>query len=162
MKKILTSIVLISIIIIGLITLTGCENTNNNNNKSTTNENTLRLESLKDINSALLEGLYDDEDDYVPLNYKIEKSDLQLFNEFADKDLEVTKVDDEYLPMDLMISCKDGTLYAFILGGQKIYFVPETDDPMLEIKDKSFCDLIDKIIKKSKETNPEIFDNWNN
>lgn len=157
MKKFLVSIALIVIIIIGVITLTGCEN-----NNKTVSENTLKLESLKDISSAYLEGLYDDDDDYMPSNYKIEKSDLQLFKEFADKDLEVAKVDDEFLPIDLMISCKDGTIYTFILGEQKIYFVPETNDPMLEIKDKSFYDLIDKIIKKSEETNPEIFDDWNN
>lgn len=157
MKKNLKTIALIIVLIIGLIILTGCEKDN-----KTTTENTLKLESLIDISGAYLEGLYDDEDDFMSSNYKIEKSDLQLFKEFADKDLEVTKVEDEFLPIDLMISCKDGTLYTFILGGQKIYFVPETDDPMLEIKDKSFCNLIDKIIKKSEETNPEIFDDWNN
>lgn len=154
MKKILTSIALIIIMIIGLVFLTGCEN----NNNKTRSEDTLRLEGLKEISNAYLEGLYDDD---VPSSYKIAKTDLQLFKEFADKDLEVAKVEDEYLPLDLIISCNDGTLYAFILGEQKIYFVPETDDSMLEIKDKSFYDLIDKIIKKSEETYPEIMEDWN-
>ena len=155
MKRKLVGLSLIIIMIIGLLTLTGCNN------------NETKFKGMTDIDTAYIQAEYDGGKHKA---YYLDDDDIAKLEKIAKKKIEInktewSKIENKDLSVGFTIICKNKKVYNFVMARGKIYlkldnWITDESREMWEITDKEFYNFVDEVIKKCEETDDTITRDW--
>ena len=155
MKRKLVGLSLIIIMIIGLLTLTGCNN------------NETKFKGMTDIDTAYIQAEYNGGKHKA---YYLDDDDIAKLEKIAKKKIEInktewSKIGNKDLSIGFTIICKNKKVYNFVMARGKIYlkldnWITDESREMWEITDKEFYNFVDEVIKKCEETDDTITRDW--
>lgn len=155
MKRKLVGLSFIIIMIIGLLTLTGCNN------------NETKFKGMTDIDTAYIQAEYNGGKHKA---YYLDDDDIAKLEKIAKKKIEInktewSKIENKDLSIGFTIICKNKKVYNFVMARGKIYlkldnWITDESREMWEITDKEFYNFVDEVIKKCEETDDTITREW--